>query len=68
MNDTLTRFQQNQLNEAERLGASPELLARMRARFEKDNAKRPPIKGIDPAGAKASTPIRGLDINALMDD
>ncbi len=68
MNDTLTRFQQNQLNEAERLGASPELLARMRARFEKDNAKRPPIKGIDPAGEKASTPIRGLDINALMDD
>lgn len=68
MNDTLTPFQQNQLNEAERLGASRALLARMRARFERDNAKRPPIRGIDPAGAKASTPIRGLDINALMDD
>lgn len=68
MNDTLTPFQQNQLNEAERLGASQDLLARMRARFERDNAKRPPIRGIDPAGAKASTPIRGLDINALMDD
>lgn len=68
MNDTLTQFQQNQLSEAERLGASQELLSRMRARFERDNAKRPPIRGVDPAAAKASTPIRGLDINALMDD
>lgn len=68
MDITLTPFQQNQLQEAERLGASPGLLERMRARFERDNAKRPPIKGIDLSRAEAAAPIRGLDVNALIDD